>query len=61
MPPGKKEGPWRDGRNKGYDDLQEAIEQALHGEPRDSEWVVSIEVKKKGNPIHDYRIVLTRK
>jgi hypothetical protein len=53
-----KTGRWRDGSDKGYEDFKAAIKELLKDEDMDSEWTVGIEVKKKGNPVHDYRIVL---
>jgi hypothetical protein len=61
MAAGNKTGKWRDGSQKGYDDFKDAIRDLLKDEPMDSEWAVEIEVKKRGNPIHDYRIVLRPK
>ncbi|MBA2360684.1 MAG: hypothetical protein H0V79_07130 [Actinobacteria bacterium] len=61
MAAGNKTGEWRDGSSKGYDDFKDAIKKVLSDAPHDSEWTVGIEVKKRGNPVHDYRIVLQPK
>lgn len=49
--------PWKN-KAKDFGEFQAAIEQELKSKPPDSEWIVEIEVKKIGNPIHGYRIVL---
>jgi hypothetical protein len=41
-----------------FNDFKKAIKDALDEKPDGSEWRVEIEVKKKGNPVHEYRIVL---
>lgn len=54
-PPEQK--PWKK-KARDFAEFQGAIEQELRSKPADSEWIVEIEVKKTGNPIHDYRIIL---
>jgi hypothetical protein len=49
--------PWRP-KARDFAQFQAAIEEELRTKPDNSEWVVELEVKKRGNPIHDYRIVL---
>jgi hypothetical protein len=49
---------WRD-EAKDFDEFKSAIRAELNKKPNDSEWIVNIEVKKRGNPVHDYRIFLT--
>ena len=39
--------------------FKEAIREQLNTKPAGTEWTVQIEVKKQGNPIHEYRIVLS--
>ena len=41
-----------------FNDFKNAIKEALRGKQDGSKWRVEIEVRKKGNPVHDYRIVL---
>jgi hypothetical protein len=41
-----------------FNDFKNAIKEELRGKDDGSEWRVEIEVKKKGNPVHEYRIVL---
>jgi hypothetical protein len=41
-----------------FNDFKNAIKEALRDKQDGSEWRVEIEVKKKGNPVHEYRIVL---
>jgi hypothetical protein len=43
---------------KDFAEFQGAIKAELRAKPANSEWEVSIVVKKSGNPVHDYRIVL---
>jgi hypothetical protein len=38
--------------------FKHAIKEELNTKPPNSEWVVEMEVKKSGNPIHEFRIVL---
>jgi hypothetical protein len=56
-PERKKKGPWRDEAGD-FREFKDAIRDVLRSEPRDSVWNVEIEVRKSGNPIHQYRIVL---
>jgi hypothetical protein len=41
-----------------FNDFKQAIKEALDDKQQDSKWIVGIEVRKKGNPVHDYRIIL---
>lgn len=59
MAPNKVKGEWQGGDARDFREFQKAIRDVLKEQPRDSTWVVEIEVKKVGNPIHDYRIVLS--
>jgi hypothetical protein len=38
--------------------FKDAIREQLSTKPAGSEWTVHIQVRKAGNPIHEYRIVL---
>lgn len=58
MPPGKKKGRWK-GELGNFNDFKEAVQEVLNQQEPDSVWIVELEVKRIGNPIHDYRIVLT--
>ncbi len=57
--PGKKYGRWQGKNADDFKDYQKAVREILHQQPEGSTWVVEMEVKRIGNPIHDYRIVLT--
>jgi len=50
----EKTGSWHNEDHK----VKDAINKLLEGEPVGSEWTVVTQVKKKSNPVHDYRIVL---
>ena len=50
----EKTGSWHHEDHK----VKDAINEVLQGESNGSEWKVEIQVKKKSNPVHDYRIVL---
>jgi hypothetical protein len=41
-----------------FQEFKRAIREELDKKPAGTEWIVEIEVKKQGNPVHDYRIVL---
>lgn len=49
--------PWL-GEAENFAAFKRAIREELDKKPAGSEWVVKIEVKKAGNPIHEYRVVL---
>ena len=55
---GKKLGRWHKGSAPNFRAYQDAIKEVLDQQDEGSTWVVEVEVKKVGNPIHDYRIVL---
>lgn len=57
--PGKKYGEWQGKDADDFKDYQKAVKKILHEQPAGSTWIVGMEVKRIGNPIHDYRIVLT--
>jgi hypothetical protein len=59
MPNGKKKGRWQGQEARDFDDFKDAIREVLNQQAPGSTWVVEIEVKKVGNPLHDYRIVLS--
>lgn len=59
MPPGKKKGRWQGKEAGNFNEFKQAIREVLNQQEPDSIWIVELEVKKVGNPIHDYRIVLT--
>jgi hypothetical protein len=59
MPNGKKKGRWQGHEARDFDDFKDAIREVLNQQAPGSTWVVEIEVKKVGNPLHDYRIVLS--
>ena len=52
-----KKGPWKD-EAESFRDYKEAIRELLDGEEHNSIWNVEVQVRKSGNPIHQYRIVL---
>ena len=56
---GKKKGEWQGGPAENFDAYQAAIRKVLNAQPPGSQWVVDVEVKRVGNPVHDYRIVLS--
>lgn len=41
-----------------FQEFKKAIRDELDKKPAGTEWLVEIEVRKEGNPVHDYRIVL---
>lgn len=53
-----KKGPWN-GEARDFQDFQDAIRDVLKDEAPNSLWNVQIQVKKSGNPIHQYRIVIS--
>jgi hypothetical protein len=53
-----KKGPWKD-EARDFDEFKDAIREAMRDEPMNSVWRVDMEVRKSGNPIHQYRIILT--
>ena len=55
--PERKKGPWKD-EAESFSDYKEAIRELLDGEEENSVWSVEIEVRKVGNPIHQYRVIL---
>jgi hypothetical protein len=57
MAEGKKKGRWHD-EARNFQDYKEAIREILNDQPPGSAWAVEIEVRRSGNPIHQYRIVL---
>jgi hypothetical protein len=59
MADGKKKGRWHGKEAQNFNDFKDAIREVLNEQPSGSTWVVEMEVKKVGNPIHDYRIVLS--
>lgn len=56
--PGKKVGRWQGGGASSFQAYQRAIRELLDEQEPGTTWLVEVEVKKVGNPIHDYRIVL---
>ena len=56
-PTERKKGPWKD-EAESFAEYKDAIREVLKDEPEDSVWSVELEVRKSGNPIHQYRIVL---
>lgn len=57
LEPERKKGPWK--REAGnFDEFKDAIRELLDEESEGAERSVEIEVRKVGNPIHQYRIVL---
>jgi hypothetical protein len=44
-----------------FREFKKAINDELDKKSAGTEWAVEIEVKKKGNPVHEYRIVLRPK
>jgi hypothetical protein len=53
-----KKGGWKPEADD-FREYKEAIREVLQGEAHDSIWNVQVQVKKSGNPIHQYRIVIT--
>lgn len=53
-----KKGPWKD-EAEDFKDYKDAIQEVLREEAPNSLWNVQVQVRKSGNPIHQYRIVLT--
>lgn len=57
LEPERKKGPWK-GEARNFDEFKHAIRELLDEESEGAERSVEIEVRKVGNPIHQYRIVL---
>lgn len=55
----KKTGPWHQAPAPSFAAFQKAIKDVLDEQAVGSEWVVEMEVRRRGNPIGDYRIVLS--
>jgi Holliday junction resolvase RusA-like endonuclease len=53
-----KKGPWKT-KARDFEEYQKAISDLLNEQEDDSKWHLGIEVRKSGNPIHQYRVVLT--
>jgi hypothetical protein len=53
----RQEGEWKD-EAPDFDAYKEAIRQVLDKQEWESQWTVELEVRRVGNPIHQYRIVL---
>ena len=53
-----KKGPWKT-KARDFEEYQDAISDVLNQQEDNSEWRLSIELRKSGNPIHQYRVVLT--
>jgi hypothetical protein len=53
----RQEGPWQD-EAPDFDAYKEAIREVLNKQEWDSIWTVELQVRRVGNPIHQYRIVL---
>ena len=56
--PGRQVGRWQGEKAQSFQAYQRAIEELLNQQDAGTTWTVVVEVKKIGNPIHDYRIVL---
>jgi hypothetical protein len=56
-PTERKKGRWKD-EAESFAEYKDAIREVLDGEAENSVWSVELEVRKVGNPIHQYRIVL---
>jgi hypothetical protein len=56
-PTERKKGPWKN-EAESFAEYKDAIREVLKDEPENSVWSVELEVRKSGNPIHQYRIVL---
>ena len=52
----RRKGPWKNEAND-FEEFKDAIREVLRDE-MDSVWRVEMEVRKSGNPIHQYRIIL---
>ena len=52
-----RKGPWKD-EAQDFEEYKDAIREVLRSEPHDSIWNVHVQVRKSGNPIHQYRIIL---
>lgn len=50
-------GEWLD-EARDFDEFKEAIRELLNKQRADSMWTAQLDVRKSGNPIHQYRIVL---
>jgi hypothetical protein len=53
-----KKGPWKT-KARDFAEFQDAISELMNEQEEASEWRLGIELRKSGNPIHQYRIVLT--
>ena len=56
---GKKKGRWQGHAARDFQDFQNAVKEILNEQEQGSTWIVETEVRKVGNPVHDYRIVLS--
>jgi hypothetical protein len=52
-----RKGPWKN-EAEDFGEYKDAIREVLRDEPHDSIWNVQVQVRKSGNPIHQYRIIL---
>ena len=59
MANGKKRGRWHGHEPRTSTNTQGAIQEVLNEQAPGTTWIVEMEVKRIGNPLHDYRIVLT--
>jgi len=50
-------GKWKD-EARDFAAFKNAIREELNKKPAGSEWIVEIQVKKSGNPIHEFSIEL---
>lgn len=48
---------WKD-EAQSFAEFKEAIREQLQRKPAGSAWTVQIQVRRVGNPIHEYRVVL---
>jgi hypothetical protein len=55
---GKKKGSWHGGDPRDFAEYLRAIHDVLDDQDPGSVWIVDMEMKG-GNPVHDYRIVLS--
>jgi hypothetical protein len=52
-----KKGSWKN-EAEDFGEYKDAIREVLRDAPHDSIWNVQVQVRKSGNPIHQYRIIL---